>query len=376
VEHVVILGAGFAGLELATRLSESAADDVRVTLIDRNDSFFFGFSKLDVLFRDTPADAVRIRYADIVKPGVEFRRETITRIDPTTRHVETDGGSHDADVLVIAMGADYDIDATPGFAEDGYEYYSMAGAERLRERLATFDGGDVLVAVLGEPYKCPPAPFEGALLLHELFTKRGIRDAVTVRTMGYMGAPVPIAKEVSDSILGALADRGIEFLPKRTVVKLDTGAKCAVFEDGETLHYDLFIGIPIHRSPLVVRESGLAPNGWVPIDVKNLRTSFNNVYALGDVAMANTAKAGVFAERAAATVADDIVARIRGTAPPPPYDGTGTCYIEFGEGLVAKVVADFLSGPSPKAQLIGPSREIAAEKAAFAEDRRQRWFGG
>ncbi len=170
MEHVVILGAGFAGLELATRLSQEASGDVRVTLIEKNDSFFFGFSKLDVLFDDRSAESVRIRYADVHKPGVEFRQEAITKIDPASRRVETDTGAYEADVLVVALGADYNFDATPGFAYDGFEFYSLAGAERLRDRLRTFDAGDVLVAVLGEPYKCPPAPFEGALLLHDLFT--------------------------------------------------------------------------------------------------------------------------------------------------------------------------------------------------------------
>ena len=376
MRHVVVLGAGFGGLELATRLSDAASDEVRVTLIDRNDSFFFGFSKLDVLFHDRPPDEVRIRYADIDKPGVEFRRETITRIDPQARRVETDGGSYDADVLVVALGADYDIAATPGLAEDGFEYYTMSGAERLRDRLRTFDAGDVLIAVLGEPYKCPPAPFEGALLLHDHFTKRGVRENVTITTMGYMPAPVPIAEQVSGAIHGAMTDRGIGFLPKRTVTRLDGDANLAVFEDGETLHYDLFIGIPVHRAPLVVRESALAPKGWVGVDVKTMRTEFDDVYAVGDVAMANTAKAGVFSERAADTVADDILAKLGRGAPPAPFDGKGTCYIEFGDGLVAKVEADFLSGPSPTGTLTGPSREIAAEKAAFAADRRARWFGG
>ena len=372
----MILGAGFAGLELSTRLSESLSDDVRVTLIDRNNSFFFGFSKFDVLFFGKPAEGVLLYYKDVVKDGVEFRQETITKIDPESRHVETDRGSYDADILVVALGAEYDYDATPGLSEDGYEFYSMTGAERLRDKLPSVERGNVLVAVLGEPYKCPPAPFEGAFLLHEYFTKRGVRDAITIKTMGYMGAPVPIAKEVSERLLAALDERGIEFLPKRTVKRLDTGKKLAVFEDGETIPYDLFIGVPVHRVPRVVEESGLAVNGWVPVDTTNLSTRFPDVYALGDVAAANTAKAGVFAESAARAVADDIAVRIRGTGKAAPFDGTGNCYIEFGGGLVAKVEADFLSGPTPKARLSGPSKAIAEEKVQFAQERRRRWFGG
>ena len=138
--HVLILGAGFGGLELATRLSETASDVVNVTLIDRNDSFYFGFSKLDVMLGRQSADAVRLPYRRIAKDSVEFRQETVVAIDPVARRVATDVGTHDADFLVVAMGADYDMEATPGFEEGGYEYYSLAGAERLRDALERLRG--------------------------------------------------------------------------------------------------------------------------------------------------------------------------------------------------------------------------------------------
>src|SRR3954469_22132732 len=130
VKHVVILGAGFGGLELAGRLSDSVADEVRVTLIDQNDAFTFGFSKLDILFGGADAADLRIPYRELAKPAVEFRQERITAIDPAARQVTTSGGSYDADILVVALGAEYDMGATPGFAEGGFEYYSIAGAER------------------------------------------------------------------------------------------------------------------------------------------------------------------------------------------------------------------------------------------------------
>jgi sulfide:quinone oxidoreductase len=374
-KHVVILGAGFGGLELAAQLSDSLAGEVRVTLLDQNDSFSFGFSKLDILFgRKNTAD-VLLDYRDLSREGVEFRRERVTSIDPEKRHVTTDEGSYDADVLAVALGADYDMAATPGFEEGGFEYYSVAGAERLHDNLPDFESGTILIGILGQPFKCPPAPFEGALLLHDHFMERGLRAAVEIRVIGPMAAPVPITKEVSASILEALEERGIEYVPNQLVAELDTHSKEARLTSGASVAYDLFVGIPVHRVPEVVERSGLAVDGWVPVDHTNLATRFPDVYALGDVAGAPVAKAGVFAEGAARVVADDIVARLHGGVLERRYEGAGSCYIEFGRGMVGKVEANFLGGPAPTARLVGPSRELGAEKEAFGLTRRERWFG-
>jgi sulfide:quinone oxidoreductase len=373
-KHVLILGAGFAGLELATRLLDSLADEVRVTLIDRSDSFSFGFSKLDIMFGRKAAADVRLDYSDISKDGVEFRQERVTSIDPETRQVTTDEGSYEADILAVALGADYDMAATPGFIEGGFEYYSVAGAERMRDVIPDFDSGKIVIAVLGHPYKCPPAPFEAALLLHDHLVERRVREAVEIRVLGPMAAPVPITKEVSQGILQALGERGIEYGAKQLVVRLDTESRKAQLASGESVPYDLFIGIPVHRVPEVVESSGLAVDGWIPVDHTNLTTRFPDVYALGDVAGTPVAKAGVFAEAAARVVADDIAARVHGTELERPYEGEGSCYIEFGGGRVGKIEANFLGGPKPTAQIVGPSRELAPEKEAFASSRRERWF--
>jgi sulfide:quinone oxidoreductase len=375
MKHVVILGAGFGGLELASRLSDSVADEVRVTLIDQNDGFTFGFAKLGILFEGKDAAAVRIPYRDLAKPGVEFRQERITAIDPASRRVTTDQGSYDADILVVALGADYDLDATPGFAEGGLEYYSIAGAERMRDALPAFTGGTILIGVLGQPFKCPPAPFEGAFLLHDQLVERGIRDQTELRVIAPMAAPVPITPEVSQQFLDELTARGIEYIGQKRVVQLDPSTKQAMLESGERLSYDLFVGIPIHRVPDVVAESGLTENGWVAVDRDTLMTPFPDVYAVGDIVGIPMAKAGVFAENAAGVVADNIIARHRGETVERRYEGEGNCYLEFGGGRVAKVEANFLGGPAPTAQLVGPSEELAADKKKFASDRRARWFG-
>ncbi|HLX33000.1 MAG TPA: FAD-dependent oxidoreductase [Gaiellaceae bacterium] len=375
MKHIVILGAGFGGLELASRLSDELAGEVRVTLIDKNDGFTFGFSKLDILFGRKDAAAVRLPYREIAKPGVEFHQETVTTIDPATRRVTTDAGEYAADILVVALGAEYDVAATPGLAEGGYEYYSIPGAERLRDALPSFTGGTILIGVLGQPFKCPPAPFEGAFLLHDQLIERGLREQTEIRVIAPMSVPVPVTAEVSQRFLDELAARRIEYMAKTRVVELDPSSNEAVLESGERIAYDFFIGVPIHRVPAVVAESGLAPEGWIAVNADNLMTPFPDVYGVGDVVGLPMAKAGVFAENAADVVADDIKARLHGEKLGRRYEGQGNCYIEFGSGRVAQVQANFLGGPSPAAEVVGPSEELVAEKATFASVRRARWFG-
>src|SRR3954447_1044099 len=219
--------------------------------------------------------------ASSTRIGVEFRQERVTGIDPAARRVITDVGSYDADFVVVAMGADYDMASTRGFEAGGFELSTVAGAERLRDALADFDGGRVLVSVLGQPFKCPPAPFEGAFLLHEYFTQRGIRDSVEIASTFPMPRPVPVTGEVAQMFRDGLAQRDIEELPEHLVTGIDPSQGSARRASGETLPYDLFVGIPVHRAPDPLAASGLAVNGWVPVAQTNPRTQCPTASALG-----------------------------------------------------------------------------------------------
>jgi sulfide:quinone oxidoreductase len=373
--RVVVLGAGFGGLELSTILSEVLPDRLDLTLIDKSDSFFFGFSKLDVMFGRTTSDAVRLSYRNIVKPGVQFRQETITAIDPVTRRVTTDRGTYDADVLVVALGADYDQAATPGLIDGGNEFYSFAGAERLREVIPTFTKGRAIVGVTSAPFKCPPAPSEAALLLHDYLTARGVRDACEISIVMPFGLPIPPSPASSKALLAAFAERHITFIPKHLVRALDPARRVAILDDGSEMPFDLFLGIPKHRVPSVVLDSGMTENGWIPVDPKNLKTRFPHVYAIGDVTSVGTPKAGVFAEGAARIAAASLIAEVEGGEQPPAYTGAGSCYVEFGLDLVGRVDIDFFSGPSPTGNFTKPSVALVNEKQHFGSSRRARWFG-
>ena len=372
--RVLVLGAGFGGLELSTILSERLGEDADVVVIERSDSFVFGYSKLDVMFGRTTLDAVRLPYAKFVKTGVRLRRETIVAIDPAARRVTTDAGVHDCEHLVVALGADHDIAATPGLEREN-EFYSVAGAARLREILQTFSKGHALVGVCGAPYKCPPAPSECALLLHDYLTARGCRDACAITMVLPLPSPVPPSPETSNALIAAFAERSIAFMPNRRIASIDTGRRMAVLDGGAELSYDLFLGVPKHRAPAVVEAAGLCEGGWVTVNPRTLETKWPDVYAIGDIANTGTPKAGVFAEGAAKAVASAIIRRMRGEGEQSLYSGAGTCYIEFGGEKIARVDIDFFSGPKPTGTYHEPSLALRADKTAFGAMRRARWFG-
>ena len=372
-ERIVVLGAGFGGLELCTVLSEELGADADVTLIDKGDAFVFGFSKLDVMFGRTTPEAVRMPYEDVDKPGVRYLRETVTAIDPEGRVVVTDAGGHEADILVVALGADYDLDATPGLAE-AHEFYSVAGAEDLADVIPRFSSGRAVIGVCGAPFKCPPAPSEACLLLHDHLLERGVRDDCEITFVIPFGTPVPPSPETSAALVEAFAERDIRFVPGRRVAAVDNERSVAVLDDGSEIPFDLFLGVPKHRAPDVVLASGMAEDGYIPVDSRTLETRFPGVYAVGDCATVGVPKAGVFAEGAARVVAEEIVARVRGAEGPEGYAGRGSCYIEFGSGRVGRVDVDFLGGPKPTGIYQAPSEALVAEKVEFGSSRRARWF--
>jgi sulfide:quinone oxidoreductase len=373
--RIVVLGAGFGGLELTTRLSEELGDEHEVVLIDQGEGFIFGFSKLDVMFGRALPHSVVHPYRDLVKPGVRFVRASVRSIDPVAKRVGTDAGDFDADILVVALGADLHPDDTPGLLEGGHEFYTVPGAFALRDVLAEFPGGRVIVAVTSTPFKCPPAPSETALLMHDHLTARGVRDVSEIALVMPMGVPIPPSPAASKALLTAFEERDISWHPERLVTGLDPERNVALLSDGDEMPYDLFLGVPVHRAPAVVAESGLTVDGWVPVSPLTLETSFPDVYAVGDVTSVGTPKAGVFAEGQAAVVADAIIARAGGAAPATEYDGHGMCYLEFGHDQVARVDVTFRSGAAPVGDLEGPSSELAADKVAFGATRVQRWFG-
>ncbi len=371
--RILILGAGFGGLELSTTLSEAMGDSIEVTLIDKSDGFVFGFSKLDLMFGRKSETAIRHPYAAYAKPGVRLLREVVTGIDAAAKQVTTDKGVHQADILVLALGADYDVSGTPGITLGVNEFYSVSGAAHLAGVLPGFKGGDVVVGVCGAPYKCPPAPAECALMMHDYVKARGLEGVTRITLVNPLPSPVPPSPDTSKAILAAFSERGITFIPNSRVTSVE--GKVVVLDNGTRLPCDLFMGVPKNRAADVVVAAGLTEGGWVPVDPYTLRTKFEGVYAVGDLANTGVPKAGVYAEGAARAVAANIISQLRGEEQTARNPGAGSCYIEFGANRIARVDVDFLSGPKPFGTYHGASEALRIDKEAFGTSRRARWFG-
>ncbi len=371
--RILILGAGFGGLELSTSLSEALGDGIDITLIDKSDGFVFGYSKLDMLFGRQSETMIRNPYAAFAKPGVRLLRETITAIDAEAKRVTTDKGVHDAEILIIALGADYDVSSTPGVVLGVNEFYSVPGAAHLSKVLPGFQGGDVVVGVCGAPYKCPPAPSECALMMYDYMKSRGLEGVTRITLVNPLPSPVPPSPDMSKAILGAFDERGITFIPSTRVAAVE--GKTVVLDNGTTLPCDLFMGVPKNRAADVVLAAGLTEGGWVPVDPFTLLTKFPGVYAVGDLANTGVPKAGVYAEGAARTVAANIISRLRNEAETARNPGAGSCYIELGANRIARVDVDFLSGPKPFGTFHGASEALRVDKEHFGSSRRARWFG-
>ncbi len=378
MKKILILGAGFGGLETATGLAEALDDGYEITLVDRNDAFFIGFSKIDVLFGRATAPEVSYRYEYLRADGVRFVRDTITGIDTDGRSVRTTQHALAYDHLVVALGADLDPGAVPGFVESGgHEFYSMRGAEALRPVLETFTAGTLVLGIFRPPYKCPPAPYEVACQLHDFFAARGVRDAVDLKMV--IPGPRPVKNpRVSEMLEAQLSEHGVELLTEHPIESIDWEGGRALTAKG-AVPYDLFVGVPVHTPPDVVARSKLSDGGFVAVDEGTLETRVPEVYAVGDVTTIPVGdkavpKAGAFAEDAARTVVSEILRREGLARERAPFHARGACYFEVGGGRVAKVDADYLGGEKPAATVTGPSEELHGDKEGFAASRRDRWF--
>jgi sulfide:quinone oxidoreductase len=381
--RVLIVGGGFGGLTAATELAKLAGDRAAVSVIDREPRFFMGFTKLWVAVGRRKAEACMHPRDRLPRQGASFIVDEARGLDPAKKELATASGRIPYDKLVLAPGLSVVPEAVPGLVEHGLNLYRMSGAEEVHAALSAFAGGDILLAVCGMPFKCPPAPYEAALLIDGLLRARGVREKTRIAIATPEPRPVPVlAPEIGNGILAQLAARGVAFLGQTRLVRVEK--RLAHFENGASRSFDLLIAVPPHRAALFLGETpGLTDKaGFILVDKRTLATALPDVYAVGDAAKVTTSsgafipRAGIFAEAQAKVVARNIASEVRGGFERARFDGRGYCFLETGDGRALRVDGDFFAEPSPTATLDAePTPQNLQAKEAFEAERIRTWFG-
>lgn len=374
-QTILILGGGIGGVVTARELRRRAPrHHYRVILVDREREHLFPPSLLWLMVGQRNAASIRRPLNRLERKGIEVRIGEIEHIDPAARRVTLAGGGViESDHLVISLGAELDPGSIPGLAEAGHNFYTLRGAEAIRDALGTLRAGRIVVLTAAPAYKCPAAPYEAAMLIEAFCRRHGRRNDVHIDLYAAEPAPMGVAgPEVSGAVKQLLADKGIPYHPEHQVTAVDGTARRLTFANGTSAEFDLLAYVPPHRPPRVIRDAGLvAQSGWVSVDRHTLETRFPGVYAIGDVVAIPLMlgkplpKAGVFAHAEAEIVAKNIARTITGQGTPQRFEGYGECFIEIGDGKAGWGGGNFYAEPKPEVTLRMPSWRWHLRKVLF-----------
>jgi sulfide:quinone oxidoreductase len=378
---ILVLGGGVGGLVAAHELRRLLPSPHRVILVDREPRHVFAPSLLWLMTGGRTAEEISRPLARLNRKGIEVVQGEIERVDAAHREVTVGGRKLTGDYLVIALGAELAPETVPGLPAAGYNFYTLAGAEALRDALGAFTGGRLVVLTAVPAYKCPAAPYEAAMLLEHFFRSKKVRSQTQLDLYAAEPGPMGVAgPEVSKGVRQLVESKGITYHPEHQIQEVDPPARRLRFTNGAEAIYDLLAYVPPHRAPRVVRESGLvSESGWVAVDTHTMETKFEHVYALGDVVSIPLKlgkplpKAGVFAHAEAEVVARNIARAITGRGTPAAFDGMGACFVETGGGRAAYGKGDFYAEPVPEVKLHAPGWHWHIGKVWFEKNWLRRW---
>lgn len=378
--QVAVLGGGFGGVAAANRLRGHLGADDEVVLIDRHGHFAMGFAKLWDLAGMRPLAEGTRALADLAAKGIRHLPAEVTSFDPETRAITTSVGDLAPDAVVIALGSrPAPTHRTWLKSADAHDLYDAAALSAMREALATIREGRVVIAILGGPFKCPPAPYEAALIVDRLLRDRDVRDDVEVVVTTPQPMTLPVAGvDASHYVASHLDDHEVELRSGHRVTAVDDH-RIVFAEESPSLTYDLLLGVPADAPLGVLSTPELAgPSGWLEPDPATLRLPYERLVAVGDCTRiptptAQLPHAGVFAAAQAEVAADNLVADLTGSAE-RHFDGHGYCFLELPEERVAYVAGNFFADP-PDVTLTPADHDQFRRKQAYERDHLDAWFG-
>ena len=379
--RVLILGGGFGGLAAAAELRATLPGDDEVVVVSASDRFFMGFAKLWDLAGLRSLEGGTRPLVSLSERGVRFVPAEVTAVDPTSLTVSTTAGDLTGDALLVALGTVPSLGHLELLvAGEGHNLYDAAALPAMHAALDAVTSGRVVVAILGVPFACPPAPYEAALVVDDRLRRRGVRPDVAVDVVTPQPMALPAAgPEASRVLAGHLADHGIGLLDRRVVSGVDGDRRRLHFDGGDGLDYSLLLGVPAAAAPPAVEASGLVgPSGFIEPDPTTLRTGHHRVYAVGDCTMVPTAtaqlpKAGVFAAAQGWVAARNVGRDLYG-GDGAVFDGHGMCFVELPGRRVAMVEGNFFAEPAPDVRLSDATEANFEQKRAYERDRLAEWL--
>ena len=328
---------------------------------------------------DRKKKQISVPLKSLLKKNIEVVNAIVYEIVPAEQKVKAGEEEYHYDFLVVALGADLAPEKIQGCDESIHTFYTFEGAAKLNETLKNFSGGKVAVVISSMPYKCPGAPHEGAMLIEDFITAKGLREKVEIDLFTPEPQPLPVAgPELGNAVKNILDQKGILFHPSMQLNSVDTNSKQLFFNGKESFEYDLLIVIPPHQAPSAIRKTDLAnANGWIDVNPSSLQTKYENVFAIGDITSIPLPgrwipdkpmmlpKAGVFSHLQADVVAKNIVKKIKGVKPDEKFCADGYCMLEAGENLAGFAYGDFFGEPHPQVHLKKIGRKWHIGKVLF-----------
>jgi sulfide:quinone oxidoreductase len=347
--RVVVLGGGVGGTLVANLLDKALGREAHVTVVDPTGMHDYQPGYLYVALGDAKGHWLSREERSLLRSGVDLAIEEAIRIHPDAGTVQlAHGGSLDWDYLVIATGARLVPERIPGLAEGSFEFYSLAGAERLGQELRRFRGGRIKVGVAGIPYKCPPAPIEFTFMVDGYLRDHSLRDRSEIELLSPLNRAFTI--ESASKLIKPIMDRrGIRLTTFFNVEAVDPAAHVVESLEGEKQEYDLLVLVPPHRGAEIVEASSLGDaGGWLPTDRATLNVAgYGNIFAIGDATDLPISKSGSTAHFEAPVVASRIASLVNGTAPKTNYGGRVMCFLETGDGKATSLRFDYEHPPIP-----------------------------
>jgi sulfide:quinone oxidoreductase len=266
----------------------------------------------------------------------------------------SDGETIPYDVLVIATGASLLPEETdgltgPGWRDRMFTFYTLEGASELRDALASFNSGRLVVNLIDLPVKCPVAPLEFCFLADWHFRRRGVRDRIDIEYVTSLDAAFtkPTAsRELSE----LLSNKGIDVTTEFNTGQVDGAAGRLISWDDRETSFDLLVTIPLHGgSEIVARSPGLGDElGFVAVDRGTLQArAAPNVFAIGDATNVPTSKAGSVAHFEGETLVANVSRFLDGRELEATFDGHTNCFIETGFGKALLIDFNYETEPLP-----------------------------